>query len=131
MELKAFREPSVSPRNNQRNTLLHADMLRLLLQEERERSNRSGSQFSFLLFDLKNLRSNQAGRARFIRDISDRIRAIDKTGWMKEDAFGVILPYTSASGARILADQMLGGADPANQTITYTVYTYPFSVYEG
>jgi GGDEF domain-containing protein len=106
------------------------ESLRLLLQEERERSNRSRIEFSFVRFDLQPLARNDAAVSRFIRVIMDRVRAIDKVGLMAGKSLGVILPSTSSEGAHALADDILRLQDRPELMIEYTVYTYPFNMYE-
>jgi hypothetical protein len=104
--------------------------LKLILQEERARSNRNKNEFSFILFDLKNLRNDGSMISRFIRTLTGRVRAIDKVGWMEDLSVGVVLPSTPSPGARILAEEIVRTRGTGDHwIIPYTIYTYPYTMY--
>lgn len=106
------------------------EILKQILQEERARSNRSRNEFSFILFDVKNLQYDRNTVSDFIQVLSERVRAIDKVGWMEEHAIGVVLPSTPSPGARKLAEEILNLRNTGDHAIMYTIYTYPYNMYE-
>lgn len=107
------------------------ESLRLLLHEERARSNRSRTAFSFVRFGVQPIVKNDRDIAQFIKVITSRVRAIDKVGWLDTHSIGVVLPSTSSEGARILADEILRLHSRPELMIEYTIYTYPFNMYDG
>lgn len=131
MAFNTLPKAPVLPGRKHQPAILAPETLKKLLHEERERANRSGSQFSFLLFNMKGFGSMDRAASGFVRELFDRVRSIDKVGWMEDDAIGVILPYTPASGARLLADELIELPGTGDRPISFTVYTYPFSMYEG
>ncbi len=116
--------------NVQNNEIHSSASLKHILEEERARSNRSNDVFSFVLFDLKELRGDEHAVSSFLSALSNRVRAIDNVGWMKEDSVGVVLPFTSSEGARKLSDEVLGNNSAYGENIRYTIYAYPHFVIE-
>lgn len=110
--------------------LKNPESLRLLLQEERARSNRSRNEFSFVLFNMKPFSGDEKTASRFIHILLERIRAIDKAGWLDRDSIGIVLPATSSNGARILAEDILHLQSRPDLPVEYTIYTYPFNMYD-
>ena len=95
---------------------------RKALLRERAASDRNEHGFSFLVFD-----GGFAGNPAAVRDFADaltrRIRRIDEIGWFDQHHLGVLLPYTSATGAKTLAQDLCRkmGSSP----LSCTIYTYP------
>lgn len=106
------------------------ESMRRFLEKERARSNRSGNEFSFVLFDMKGLNESERDISRFIEIVLERIRAIDAAGWQNEHEFGIVLPNTSPEGAKKLAEEILLLHDQPQSNIAYSVYTYPLHVYD-
>ncbi len=119
-------------KKNAENPGVHSiESLRLLLREERARSNRSRTAFSFVRFGVQSIVKSDRDVEQFIKVVTVRIRAIDKVGWLDTHSIGVVLPSTSSEGARILADEILRLHNRPELMIDYTIYTYPFNMYDG
>ena len=112
-------------------TVCSPEELKLALQKERARSNRSRAVFSFVLFDLDAAQDPENIPGVFARALSERVRAIDTVGWMTKNSLGVILPATSSAGAKSLADEMLRLRGLRDDTVSYTIYTYPFTMIDS
>ncbi len=54
-----------------------------------------------------------------------RIRLTDEAGWFNETRIGVLLPYTSAAGAKHLADDVCRMTAADNVNWHYEILTYP------
>ena len=71
-----------------------------VIEQERERANRNNHQVSLILFDLESFPDNSKERKQLVKNIMKRKRNIDEIGWYNKNSVGVILPYTSSTGAR-------------------------------
>jgi len=95
------------------------------LKIERSRTHRSGHGFSLVVFDLEELRSSQKDVGRLIKTINSRIRDIDQIGWYEKKRIGVVLPYTSAKGAKEFSKKIINLIDDFQKESKYTLITYP------
>ena len=89
-----------------------------LLSCERARADRNQHDFSLLVFHEKGAVETE----QLVHVLSRRIREIDAIGWLDSGHMGVLLPYTSFSGAKIVAEdicRMTAGAAPH-----YTIDVY-------
>jgi lipopolysaccharide/colanic/teichoic acid biosynthesis glycosyltransferase len=96
-----------------------------ILEFERARSNRNGHQFSLVVFDIRNSESDNIRGRHLASVLANRIRSIDKAGWLDNERMGVLLPYTSAAGAWRLADDVCRTIDGRVSPPECAVYTYP------
>ena len=90
------------------------------LARERSCSDRNEHEFSLLAFHEK---TGAAEAEHLLHVLTRRVRQIDEIGWLDPQRIGVLLPYTSSSGAKTLAEdicRMMAGSPPK-----YTIYTYP------
>jgi lipopolysaccharide/colanic/teichoic acid biosynthesis glycosyltransferase len=113
----------------QRRGMLHSihsvDRFRAILRNEQDRASRSEHEFSLLLFDIDGGRTG-SGQLRDLKDaLTGRIRAIDEVGWLDGKHLGVMLPYTSAVGAQMLAVDIYQALSTTPDTLEWAVYTYP------
>jgi len=90
------------------------------LEIERSRADRNERGFSLLLLEGGSV-SRPAHD--LIQALARRIRQIDKIGWFDNQRIGVILPYTSSTGACKLADDIQRTMSPSRPTCR--IYTYP------
>lgn len=60
-----------------------------------------------------------------IKTIKSRIRDIDYIGWYSQKKVGVILPYTSAKGAKEFLKNIIQSIDNAQKESKYNLITYP------
>jgi lipopolysaccharide/colanic/teichoic acid biosynthesis glycosyltransferase len=95
---------------------------RKALARERAGSDRNEHGFSLLVFD-GGFAGNPAGVREFARVLTRRIRQNDEIGWFDQQRLGVLLPYTSASGAKTLAADLCPKIGPSAGSCT--IYTYP------
>ncbi len=97
-----------------------------ILERERARAERTGQEFSLVVFDA----SRQNGTAlACLKDLAhalaSRVRASDEVGWFSDKSIGVALPATSAEGAWKFADDVSRRTDSSIPSLERTVYTYP------
>jgi lipopolysaccharide/colanic/teichoic acid biosynthesis glycosyltransferase len=89
-----------------------------LLRRERSRSERDGSQFALVVFDVSGTNGDGRGVRQAALRIRETMRSIDEIGWIDHVRIGVLLPVTSIEGGRVFA-QRVGGPLP------FSVYGYP------
>ena len=97
--------------------------LSTIIQQEQERSDRSGHIFSKLTFACQNL--EDAVILKLWRVVRNRIRCIDEVGWLPDTNLALILPYTSAEGAWALAEEISQLMQLSQSTLDCKVYVYP------
>jgi len=95
------------------------------LKIERSRTHRNGHEFSLVVFDLGGLPVDTIKQNKVVQTISGRIRGIDYIGWYNQNKLGVILPYTSAKGAKEFSKNIIFSIDNVRKEAKYTVVTYP------
>ena len=95
------------------------------LKIERSRTHRNGHEFSVVIFDLEELQLSKKNVETMIKTIQSRIRDIDHMGWYDKNRIGVILPYTSAKGAKEFSNNIIKSIDDAKKESKYNLITYP------
>lgn len=117
---------SKTPRARAIGSIRSFEDFRDILERERARAERTGQEFSVVVFDAR--RQNGAGVA-CLKDLAhalaSRVRASDEIGWFSDTSIGVALPATSAEGAWKFADDVSTRADSSAPSLDRTVYTYP------
>ncbi len=99
---------------------------RVLLDRERARAERSGQEFSLVVFDASRQNGTAVACLRDLaRELSSRVRATDEIGWFSDKSVGVFLPATSVDGAWIFADDVSARINRRIPSLERTVYTYP------
>ena len=106
--------------------VLSLDVFRYLLERERARAERTGQEFSLVVFDA----SRHNGTAvtcleDLARSLAARVRTSDEVGWFTDKSIGVVLPATSAEGAWIFVDDVARRTESSGPCLDRTVYTYP------
>jgi lipopolysaccharide/colanic/teichoic acid biosynthesis glycosyltransferase len=77
------------------------------LKEERNRSDRNGRPFSFLLLKVHNIPSRRRAFAvQTLDSFSKTIRMSDCLGWLSEYQLGLILPDTDEKGALVVHERL-------------------------
>jgi lipopolysaccharide/colanic/teichoic acid biosynthesis glycosyltransferase len=118
--LAFFRNPRTLP------DVPSADALRRILERERARTERTGREFSFVVFDADGGdASNGDGLRRLADLLQRRIRVTDVVGRYEEKSLGVVLPATTAEGAWKFAEDVCKGIPATLPPPRITVYTYP------
>jgi PleD family two-component response regulator len=96
-----------------------------MLKIERSRTHRNGHEFTLIVFDIKALQVDHNTRDRVIETINNQARIIDQVGWYDWKRIGVILPYTSAEGAKEFSKKIIDSINFVHKETTYTMVTYP------
>ena len=119
-----------------RGYLRSAARFRVLLQQERMRSARSGLPFSLLALAIEelaiegqnsragNLASGNGHLARLKRHLKQRLRLPDAAGWLDDGRIGVLLPDTPAEGAHVVASDVQSRCVVEGFSVECGVYTY-------
>ncbi len=108
------------------NSIHSLESFRDLLERERARAERTGQEFSLVVFDA----SRQNGTAlaclkELAHSLAARVRASDEVGWFSDKSIAVALPATSAEGAWKFADDVSSRTDARIPSLERAVYTYP------
>jgi lipopolysaccharide/colanic/teichoic acid biosynthesis glycosyltransferase len=103
-----------------------------ILERERERSDRSGQGFSFVVFEYGTQNSDTDMMKILVdRILSRRVRAIDEVGWFKEGSIATLLGCTSPDGAWKFAKDVVNGIPEGTEAPNCRVFTYPSSWISG
>jgi lipopolysaccharide/colanic/teichoic acid biosynthesis glycosyltransferase len=101
------------------------DEFREILKKERTRADRSGHEFTLILYDLCTESSGRVERA-LVHALKYRSRLIDQFGWYEDGYLGVVLPNTGFEGAakfsRDIVDILLRKKLPPP---SFKIYVYP------
>ena len=110
---------------NASNGICSEEHFQRILRRERARSDRYGSPFSMLVFDLCYCAPIASDRARFIQKLVERIRPTDEIGWFRPGDIGIILPNTLPSGALKLSEDICSIILNHHPKPMIEIYTYP------
>jgi lipopolysaccharide/colanic/teichoic acid biosynthesis glycosyltransferase len=103
-----------------------SNTLRRILERERARTDRTGQEFSLVVFDPGGRDARDTAGMRRLADLlARRIRATDALGLFDEKSLGVVLPATPAEGAWKFANDVCLEIPAAGLPPRCTVYTYP------
>ena len=105
--------------------LRSAHELQTILEQERNRADRTGREFSVVVFDVGNSDQDRAAVRHLVQVLDQRLRSTDEVGWFDEGRIGVVLPDTPAEGAWMLADDVCETIAANGPRPACTVYTYP------
>jgi len=106
-------------------TIYSKDTFVSIVTRERVRSDRTGHDFSLIVFDLKTLEQNELGKKALWYLLRKRLRSYDDIGWYEKNRLGVLLPETGADTAKKLAAEICCNIIPKKLNARYTVLTYP------
>ena len=101
------------------------DAFRAVIQRERERCNRNAHRFSVVSFDVGGNGDRPVRTQVLIRLLQSRCRLVDDIGRLDTTRVGVLLPNTTADGARTLADHVRQALTLPNPSPSCEVFTYP------
>jgi lipopolysaccharide/colanic/teichoic acid biosynthesis glycosyltransferase len=96
-----------------------------MLERERARTDRSGNEFSIILFNIVNSDKQHLNIKALGYLIRKRIRVYDDIGWFEKNKLGILLPETGFDQARKLAQQIGRDIIPRSYDSDYVVLTYP------
>jgi len=102
------------------------EAFRDILERERARAERTGHEFSVVVFDARRQNGTAIACLKDLaRTLASRVRTSDEVGWFSDRSIGIALPATSAEGAWKFADDVTTRADSTTVSLDRTVYTYP------
>lgn len=96
---------------------------------ERLRADRSTVPVSMAVFRLVALVDGEGTDASdFLRQVSDQVRETDILGYLAEDAIGLLLPHTTADGARKLGEKIMSLC--GDKCVSVRSATYPDQLFD-
>lgn len=96
-----------------------------ILERERVRTDRTGHEFSIILFNMENAGNHDLDIKALGYLIRKRIRCYDDIGWFEEKHLGILLPHCSFEEADRLGEEISRTIIPKKFNSTYTILTYP------
>ncbi|MCD6295770.1 MAG: sugar transferase [Deltaproteobacteria bacterium] len=98
---------------------------RALVEHERKRADRTGDEFSIVLFDIPNSDEVMNQACSFPYLIMDRVRSTDEVGWFDRHHIGVLLVDTPLEGAREVIKKISKEIPLARDLPDYHIFSYP------
>jgi len=118
-----------SSRKRRQVTALHGihsvGRIRDAIEHERTRTDRNGHEFSVVLLSTDNPEPDSAQLKYVAQALANRIRLTDEVGWFDDEHIGVVLPYTSATGAHKFVDGLYKTISSKVSSLICSIYTYP------
>ena len=112
-----------APRGLQK--VLFEDQIQSIIKRETSRADRTGRQFSVVLFGVKQGRQWSVSTCRMARVLLKRVRQTDDVGWFDAGHLCVILPDTPVTGARVFAARTCDEIARRQPRPASMVYGYP------
>ncbi len=103
----------------------------LIVNRERDRSDRTGQEFSMAVFEVGNGKRKSAAARNLVPILTRRIRSTDAIGWLADGRIGAVLPHTGPECAwKFVANvrKAYNGDVPPPEC---DVYVYPSSWIPG
>jgi lipopolysaccharide/colanic/teichoic acid biosynthesis glycosyltransferase len=94
-----------------------------VLHHERNRADRDETEFSLVLIKMR--KGDWRTSCRLARSVLQRARNTDELGWYGQSCLCVLLPSTSAPGARCFEGSIRRLADTLELSVVCKVFTYP------
>ena len=105
------------------NRILEESEFKLNAEKERRRTQRTGKNFSIMVFNTKGSRNIAR---HLVEVLCRRIRCYDDIGWISSEHLAVILPETSFETADAIAKKICtNGASQHIPALNYMIFTYP------
>lgn len=125
--LKVWRHFSPSRRRQERvfPTLPTSDAFRAMVQKERARADRSDGTFCLVVFDVGSAHPSDTLVSLLLVALRQRKRLTDEVGWSDDRHLAVILPGTTASGARCFAEEISRAVAKTCTPPPYDISEYP------
>jgi lipopolysaccharide/colanic/teichoic acid biosynthesis glycosyltransferase len=111
--------------------ILSARQLQEAVLQERDRADRTGAEFSLVLYTVCQAEPPGQLPPEFLRALRRRIRLIDQVGWLQDGIVGLLLPSTGFQGASALASAFASSPAGRKTCTAYEVFTYPSRWYRG
>lgn len=104
--------------------LMNDDDFHEAIDHERMRVDRNGSRFSLVAFDCPPREHDSLSR-QLSRICRQRLRNIDRVGFLSSGEVGLLLPETDAVGACKVADDIKRSLSLKSDSLTQRIYAYP------
>jgi len=118
-------------RRNQLNGMLSIEEFQAVVKHERARSERDGSEFSIVVFEIAQFLKNNRALSQITESLKERVRTIDEIGWFDEGCICALLPSTDHAGAWRFAIDYEDKLVLEQPLPPFSVYTYPTQWYES
>ena len=133
LNLKALPETAEPPRHSFENFKGLAGLqapqpagdFQQVLQQERDAADETGQEFCLLVFEFNDNAPNDGLVQKLWQGIHQRVRRTAKAGWLSSQSLGVILPETSFSDGRKVAEDVCRTLEAAMPLVSYKILTYP------
>ena len=102
-----------------------------IIQRETARADRTGHEFSLVLFRVKSTRRFSLSSQRLVKIVMNRVRNTDEMGWFDEKHLCALLPDTGAAGAWRFAEDVCDLVAGKAPRPTFVVYSYPTDWLDG
>lgn len=119
---EAASEARSASRLEKLHSIQHMDAV---IRRETSRADRSGREFSLVLFRIKRSKRHSVSTHRLIKTITARSRTTDEVGWFGDRHVCVVLPETPLAGAWVFADSVCDLAAKRIPRPVAIVYSYP------
>ena len=96
-----------------------------ILNRERDRTDRTGQEFSLVVFETGDGSRRSATVRNFVAILAQRIRPTDDIGWLEDGRIAAALPHTVPDGAWKFVENVRRALDESAPAPDCTVYTYP------
>lgn len=112
------------------NRIYSMEELRALIEQERSRVDRGGTQFSLVVFEIDNNAKTNGTHLEYlvVDTLLNRVRSTDNIGWFDKKRIAVLLHNTREGGARCFArdfQELIVNIGHPFTNISFTVWTYP------
>ena len=116
---KRRREPASLP------GVLTQSELRLIVERERARADRTQSSLSLVLIELHDAQLRTSLPMHFPVAIARRLRCTDAVGWFDGETLGLLLPDTQETGATTLSNELRQTLGTATIGANWRILSYP------
>ena len=96
-----------------------------ILNRERDRTDRTGQEFSMVVFETGAGSRRSAAVRNLVAILAQRIHSTDDIGWLEDGRIAVTLPHTSPDGAWKFIENVRQALGGSASTPACTVYAYP------
>ena len=96
-----------------------------ILNRERDRTDRTGQEFSMVVFGTGTGSRRSAAVRNLVDILAQRIHSTDDIGWLEDGRIAATLPHTPPDGAWKFVENVRRALGGSASTPACTVYTYP------
>jgi lipopolysaccharide/colanic/teichoic acid biosynthesis glycosyltransferase len=102
-----------------------------IVQRETARADRTGHEFSLVLFRVKSTHRFSLSSQRLVKTVLSRVRTTDEVGWFDDRHLCALLPDTGAAGAWRFAEDVCDLISARSPRPIFVVYSYPTDWLDG